>query len=138
VLDVLLESDLPPDRITLGHLSTAWDDEGYLRGLADRGVSLAFDLFGFDHSLIGVGRWPPSDLAVAGTVADLVRAGYGSQLLISGDIGVRTRLVAYGSWGYAHIPRHVVPLLLELGCSGADIEQLMIVNPARLLTVEGL
>ena len=41
----------------------------YLRGLADRGVHLVFDLFGFDHSLIGVGRWAPSDLDVATTVA---------------------------------------------------------------------
>lgn len=44
VLEVLLASDLPPERICLGHLNTAWDDDAYLRGLADRGVHLAFDL----------------------------------------------------------------------------------------------
>ena len=136
-LDALLAEGLPPERIALGHLNTAWDDEAYLRGLADRGASLVFDLFGFDHSLIGVGRWPPSDLEVAKVVVGLVQAGLGDQVLISHDIGVRTRLVAYGSWGYAHIPRHVVPLLLELGLGEADIERLLVGNPARLLTVEG-
>ena len=137
-LDVLLGSQLPPDRIALGHLNTAWDDEPYLRGLADRGVSLVFDLFGFDHSLIGIGRWAPSDLDVARTVARLFAQGHGAQVMISHDIGVRTRLVEYGSWGYAHIPRHIVPLLLELGLSDADITELLVANPARLLTVDGL
>lgn len=137
-LEALLSEGLAPERIALGHLTTAYDDEPYLRGLADRGVNLAFDLFGFDHSLIGVGRWPPSDRDVAGTVAGLFAAGLGGQVLISHDIGVRTRLVAHGSWGYAHIPRHVVPLLLELGLSEADLEQLLVTNPARLLSVEGL
>jgi phosphotriesterase-related protein len=137
VLDVLLADDLPPHRVALGHLNTAWDDEIYLRSLADRGVSLVFDLFGFDHSLIGIGRWPPPDLDVARTVATMFKAGYGDQLMISHDIGVRSRLVAYGSWGYAHIPLHVVPLLLDLGLDADDVDQLLVRNPARMLTVEG-
>ncbi|CAN5835274.1 phosphotriesterase-related protein [soil metagenome] len=138
VLEALLADGLAPERIVLGHLTTAGDDEVYLRGLADRGVGLAFDLFGFDHSLIGIGRWPPSDADVADTVVSLFRAGLGSQVFISHDIGVRTRLVAYGSWGYAHIPRHVVPLLLERGLTDADVAQLLVSNPARVLAVEGL
>jgi len=137
VLDVLLAEGLPAERIALGHLNTAWDDEPYLRTLAERGVSLVFDLFGFDHSLIGIGRWPPSDLDVARTVAALFASGHGHQVLISHDVGVRSRLVAYGSWGYAHIPRHVLPLLIDLGLSDADIEQLVVANPGRLLTVQG-
>jgi phosphotriesterase-related protein len=138
VLDVLLSEGVPPGRVALGHLNTAWDDEPYLRSLAERGASLVFDLFGFDHSLIGVGRWAPADLDVARTVVSLVAAGYGEQVMISHDIGVRSRLVAYGSWGYAHIPRHVVPLLLELGLDGAAVSQIVVANPARMLTVEGL
>lgn len=137
-LDALFDEHIPPERIALGHLNTAWDDETYLRGLADQGVGLVFDLFGFDHSLIGIGRWAPSDLDVARTVVDLIRAGHGEQVLISHDIGVRTRLVAYGSWGYAHIPRHVVPLLGELGLSESEIDRMLVANPARLLTVDGL
>lgn len=138
VLDTLFESQLPPERVALGHLNTAWDDDAYLLALADRGVSLVFDLFGFDHSLIGVGRWAPADLDVARTVAALFAAGHGSQVMISHDIGVRTRLVAYGSWGYAHVLRHVVPLLRELGLSEADVVRLLVANPSRLLTVQGL
>ena len=86
----LLAEGLAPDRIALGHLTTAHDDEPYIRGLADTGARLAFDLFGFDHSLIGVGRWPPSDADVADTVARLFAAGHGSQVLDLARIGVRS------------------------------------------------
>jgi hypothetical protein len=32
----------------------------------------------------------------------------------------------------------VLPLLIELGLSDADIEQLLVASPGRLLTVQGL
>lgn len=137
VLELLLGEGLDPERIVLGHLNTAWDDERYLQGLADGGARLAFDLFGFDHSLLGVGRWPPADRDAAATVASLVARGHTKQLLLSHDIGVRTRLRAFGSWGYAHLPRHVVPLLRELGVSASDIDTMLVSNPASLLEVDG-
>jgi phosphotriesterase-related protein len=137
VLDVLLAEGLAPGRVVLGHLNTAADDEPYLRGLADRGAVLAFDLFGFDHSLLGIGRWPPSDADVADVVARLVRDGHGGRVLVSGDVGVRTRLVAYGSWGFGHVPRHVVPLLLERGLSEADVERMLVEAPAAILAIDG-
>ncbi len=79
-----------PDRIILGHLTTAHDDRPYLERLASRGTGLAFDLFGFDHSLLGAGRYPPSDADVAATVIRLVRDGLGGRLFLSQDVGVRS------------------------------------------------
>lgn len=137
VLDRLIGAGVPPGRIVLGHLSPAWDDARYLGTLLASGVFLGFDLFGFDHSLLGPGRWPPGDAAVAGTVARLVAEGYADRLLLSGDVGVRTRLRAYGGWGYGHLLRHVVPLLRGLGTSMADLETILVGNPARLLAVGG-
>jgi phosphotriesterase-related protein len=136
VLDALLANGLAPERVVLGHLTTAHDDERYVRGLLDRGVFVAFDLFGFDHSLLGVGRWPPSDAEVAQTVVQLIGQGYGDRVLISQDIGVRTRLRAYGSWGYAHVLEHVVPLLQSEGLGDEDLHGLLVTNPARVLALE--
>lgn len=135
VLDVLLGEGLAPERVVLGHLTTAHDDAAYIGGLLERGVFVAFDLFGFDHSLLGVGRWVPSDADVSDTVARLVRAGQGARVLLSHDIGVRTRLRAWGGWGYAHIPRHVVPLLHERGLDEDEVRQLLVRNPAQVLTI---
>ena len=135
VADTLLDGGASPDRIVLGHLTTAHADTAYLTSLARRGTWLAFDLFGFDHSLLGAGRYPPSDADVVVTVARLVREGLGDRILVSQDLGVRSRLHAYGGWGYDHLLRHVVPLLHAAGLGDRGVNQLLVDNPRRLLTV---
>ncbi|MFP5342256.1 MAG: phosphotriesterase [Candidatus Limnocylindria bacterium] len=136
VADTLLEAGADPARVILGHLTTAHDDAPYLRRLASRGTTLAFDLFGFDHSLLGPGRYPPSDADVAATVVRLVREeGLGDRILLSQDVGVRTRLRRYGGWGYDHLLRHVVPLLHSGGLDGPAVTRLLVDGPRRLLTI---
>ncbi len=137
IINVLAETGVAPDRVILNHMNTAAFDRPYQEELLQRGVYLAYDLFGFDHSLLGAGRYPPSDYAVASTVADLYGSGMGSQLLISQDIGVRTRLSRYGGWGYHHLLDHVVPLLRSFGLHSSDIGRLLVDNPARALSIPG-
>lgn len=138
VADTLLDAGADPGRIVLGHLTTAHDDGPYLERLASRGPFLAFDLFGFDHSLLGAGRYPPSDADVAATVARLSGDGLADRLLVSQDVGVRSRLRHYGGWGYDHLLRHVVPLLRAAGMTQTNVERLLIANPRRLLTIARL
>ena len=135
VLDELVRAGADPQRVILGHVATAIDRPDDLRALMDRGATLGFDLFGFDHSLLGVGRWPPSDRDVAGVVAGFVRAGYAERIVLGQDVGVRTRLRRWGGWGYAHLLEHIVPLLAELGVGPAEVGTMLVGNPARLLAV---
>ncbi len=72
----------------------------------------------------------------ASTIVRLVDAGYGGQLLVSGDLGVRCRLHAYGGWGYDHVLRHVVPLLQARGLDDPGIDALLARNPARVLIID--
>lgn len=132
-LDALLTGGADPERIILGHLNTAIDHPDQLRSLADRGATLGFDLFGFDHSLLGPGRWPPSDRDVAATIAALVADGYADRIVLGQDIGVRTRLRRWGGWGYAHLLVHVVPIMGELGIDDDALRAMLVGNPARLL-----
>ena len=133
VLGALTAAGAAPDRIILGHLSTAIDRPDELRAMADRGAVLGFDLFGFDHSLLGPGRWPPSDHDVGRAIMALVRDGYGDRIVLGQDIGVRTRLRHWGGWGYGHLFEHVVPLLRGLGAAERDVEAMLVTTPARLL-----
>jgi phosphotriesterase-related protein len=135
VLDELTRAGADPVRVILGHVTTAIDRPDELRAMADRGATLGFDLFGFDHSLLGPGRWPPSDVDVVGVVACLVREGRGERIVLSQDVGVRTRLRRWGGWGYAHLLEHVVPLLRAAGVTGDEVRAMLVANPARLLTV---
>ncbi len=135
VLDALETAGADPERVILGHVTTAIDRPDLLRSLLDRGATLGFDLFGFDHSLLGAGRWPPSDRDVAATIALLVGEGHADRIVLGQDVGVRTRLRRWGGWGYAHLLEHVVPVLRELGVDDAAIGKMLVANPARLLAV---
>jgi phosphotriesterase-related protein len=135
VLDDLTLAGADPTRVILGHMTTAIDQPDDLRRLADRGATLGFDLFGFDHSLLGPGRWPPSDHDVVRVIADLARDGYADRIVLGQDIGVRTRLRRWGGWGYGHLLEHVVPLLRDAGADDAAVDRMLVANPARLLAV---
>ena len=136
VLDAALSTGIAVDRVLLNHMTTAVTDMAYLRSILDRGANVAFDLFGFDHSLLGEGRYAPSDWDVVRAMALLVDEGHVGQLFMSQDIGVRTRLHRYGGWGYDHLAKHVVPLMARMGIGEADIEVIFAANPRRLLTLD--
>lgn len=135
-LRVLTDYGMPARRVILNHMNPAISDDSYQHGLLDAGANLAYDLFGFDHSLLTLGRYAPSDYDVAHKIVELIARGNRDQILISHDIGVRTRLRQYGGWGYSHILRHVVPLLKQSGATSEDIEALLVANPRRLLTIQ--
>ncbi len=135
ILDELDRAGADSERVILGHLNTAIDRPDDLRALMKRGATLGFDLFGFDHSLLGAGRWPPSDRDVALTIRTLIAAGYEDRIVLGQDIGVRTRLRRWGGWGYAHLLEHVQPVLEELGVTAASMHAMLVTNPARLLAV---
>jgi len=108
--------------------------EGRLE-LARYGCYLEYDLFGYEgHFPCFPGADPidlPNDTTRIYEICDLMDAGYLDQVLISHDIVCKTKLVAYGGWGYAHISNYVVPMMLRRGISQDVIDTIMVVNPAR-------
>ncbi len=136
VLDVVGETGLGLERVLLNHQSTTIGDDARIEAMLSTGVLISFDLCGFDHSLLGPGRYPPSDDEAMHTVAALLAGPYASQVMISQDVGVRTRLREYGGWGYGHALRHLVPLLASHGAGPEAIERLFVTTPARFLTLQ--
>ena len=67
-------------------------------------------------------------------IKELIDAGYLHQILISTDICKKTLLTHYGSFGYGHILRHIVPLMRLKGISENDIYTLIVENPKRALS----
>lgn len=135
VLDVLLAEGVAADRVILNHAFVDIDQPDYEEALLARGATLGYDMFGFDHALFRIGRYPPTDFEAANEVARLTRLGHAQQLVLSQDVCVKTRLRAFQGWGYAHLLEHVVPLLRELGVGEDEVEQMLVHNPRRLLTV---
>ena len=139
VLEVLVSEGVDPARVILGHMNTAITDEAYQVELLERGANLAYDLMGFDHSLIGLGKYPPSDFDAVACLVALAGRGYIEQLFVSQDMGgVKTRLLAYGGWGYAHTLNHVIPLFRNAGWGDTEVETLMVGNPSHILRIPGV
>jgi predicted metal-dependent phosphotriesterase family hydrolase len=113
-----------PERIVIGHQGDHRDLEREMPVL-ETGVFVEIDHVGFvDYQ---------TDTRRADHVAEIVRAGFTDQLLISSDLCMRTQLHAFGGHGYDHLITTFLPLLRERGVSDADIRRITVDNPARAL-----
>lgn len=126
----------PLDRIIISHMDRTIPTLKDLLRLADTGCVLEFDLFGWETS----NYWPqphfdmPNDAMRVKLIRALIDQGHIDRVLISHDIFSRTRLCHYGGHGYQHIYSNILPLMLRRGFSQAEIDQIIVSNPARLLT----
>ncbi len=67
---------------------------------------------------------------------ELVERGHADRLLLSQDVCHNSQLKAYGGNGYVHLFETFLPELRAAGVSEDAIEQMTIVNPARILAVQ--
>ena len=131
-LRFFLDRGVTPDRLVIGHCGDSQDLD-YLRELMDAGATIGMDRFGMEHVL-------PDDARVS-TVLTLLEGGYADRMVLSQDAAFFSR-VTPPSWRAAHVPhwtmenisRRIVPRLLEQGATQDQLHQLMVRNPARVLT----
>jgi len=135
LVDAIGTLGFPTDRVIISHVDrTIFDDERLFR-LADSGCVIEFDLFGWEQA-----AYPMSDIDMPNDggrlrmVKALMDRGHSSQVLVSHDICTRTRLGRYGGHGYQHIFANIVPRMLRRDFSRAEVDQILIHNPARMLS----
>ncbi|MGP6170076.1 phosphotriesterase family protein [Microbacterium sp. A204] len=132
VLEVLLDEGVPVDRIVIGHLDELWDP-GYHREIAQTGAMLAYDTFGTDPYY---GSWKqrgPSDAERLAMVEWLLSEGFLDQLVIGGDLWMKTHMHRNGGHGYDHLFRRIGPAIAEIAGDQAAADRILIDNPRRLL-----
>jgi phosphotriesterase-related protein len=136
VLDILERGGADLTKVAIGHLDGVQPfPVGYHTSIAARGAYVEYDLFGVtEFSEDGLWPPPPSDLSRIETVTQLIELGIGDQLLLSHDVCTKMQQRAYGGFGFAHLPGHVLPLMRRLGLSEEQLTMLTRTNPARWLT----
>ncbi|TWP33175.1 phosphotriesterase family protein [Leekyejoonella antrihumi] len=134
VLDlVLAECGVAPGKVALAHSDPSGADPAYQRSLLDRGVRLEFDMIGLDITFPGEGA-APSVVQTADAVTDLVRDGFGSQLLLSHDLFLKQMWIANGGNGLVFVPTIFRDLLRSRGLAEDILDSLLVANPAEWLT----
>lgn len=150
ILDFLEDAGADLENVVMGHLSDTIRNEDsfeYHRSIGERNVYMAYDDFGMiGHRITSTDHFQdvenvgPLDEDRINRVVGLYEAGFEDQLLISQDVCRKTHLTNFGGHGYGHILRNIVPRLKESspfrdGLSDDAIENLLIENPKRLLTI---
>ena len=138
VADILEEAGADLARTTIDHIDRAVRlPENRLR-LAEKGLILEYDLFGregyypINQRLIDL----PTDHQRINEIMELIEAGFIQQVLISQDIWNKHQRVKYGGWGYDHILRNTIHVMLEKGMTREQVETIMVENPRRVFTFQ--
>ena len=134
---ILKEEGVDLNLVYIGHSN---DDTvvGYLTGLLDEGVWLGLDRY-------PGGRTPETPRWESRTevVKQLIDAGWAHRLMLSHDHStpvvqpseeLRREREAFNPDGYLFITRNVLPRLLELGATQADVDAIMVDNPRNFFT----
>jgi len=119
------------DRVIIGHSGDS-EDLDYLCELMDNGSTIGMDRFGMEHVL--------DDRRRLRTVLELLGRGYVDRMVLSHDAAIYSHVTPPSwraqqspNWHMENLPRRVLPLLREAGVSQAEIDQMLVSNPKRLL-----
>ena len=127
---VLVEEGVDPTRVVLGHSGDTTDAD-HLQQLADAGFVLGMDRFGINLDTTFEAR--------ADIVVELCRRGYAGAMVLAHDASCYIDWLAPGvmeflpQWHYLHIEQDVLPYLRTHGVTDAQIEQMLVANPRRVL-----
>lgn len=124
-LTLLTREGVDPRRVIIGHTDSVPIPEYHL-ALARQGCYVSLD---------GIGTGSPYDTDRAVEyVLDLVRAGFGAQVLLSHDVCLRDHLRATGGCGYAYLLTNFLPLLTAAGLDDEQVRGFVTDNPRAALT----
>ena len=124
-LELLTAEGVDPGRVIIGHCDMV-SVPGYQRRLAELGAYVQLDTI--------QGETPYDTQRRVGLVLEMLNAGFGSRLLLSHDVCLRSNFRETGGCGYTYVPTTFARLLEQAGVSRKQIDEFLIDNPQRALT----
>jgi phosphotriesterase-related protein len=132
---VFTEEGVDLSRVVIGHSGDTTDLQ-YLEQLASPGSTLGMDRFGVDAYCQTAAR--------VDTILALCQRGLTDRIVLSHDTACHMDWFdedflarAQPNWNFLHISRDVLPMLTERGVTDAQIRQMLVDNPRRILDHEG-
>lgn len=128
-IDLLRSEGVDPSRVIIGHLDRKLDWAYHLQ-IAQTGVYLGYDQ-------ISKEKYEPDSKRVE-FILRLVKEGFGRQIVLGGDLARKSYWPSYGTGGgpgLTYILWRFVPWLRSEGLSEEAIENILVHNPARALSM---
>jgi predicted metal-dependent phosphotriesterase family hydrolase len=129
-LTVFEAEGVDPARVVIGHSDSYPNLDHYLE-IIRRGANLEFDFLGMSFTP----QERHGEPRIIDLLLKLLAAGYGDRVLLSQDVCHNQQLKAYEGNGYTYLQETFLPRLRARGVSDAEIDQLTIANPRRILTI---
>ncbi len=117
-------------RVVIGHADSYPVFEHYLE-IIRRGANVEFDFLGMSFTV----QERHGEPRIIDLLRELLSRGHADRVLLSQDVCHNSQLRHYDGNGYTYLQETFLPRLRELGVSDAEIEQLTIANPRRILTI---
>ena len=129
-LTILEEEGVDPGRVVIGHADSYPVLDHYL-SLINRGAAVEFDFLGMSFTPMEM----HGEAKVIDLLLELLHRGHADRVLLSHDVCHNSQLRHFEGNGYTYLSTTFLPRLRERGVSEAEIEQLTVVNPRRILTI---
>ena len=136
IIDVLSEAGADLGRTIIGHLDRTVFERETLSRIGEAGCYFEWDLFGSESSYYRLNPTiqHPNDGTKLSAIAWLISEGCGDKIVIAHDICSKHRLLKYGGHGYFYILAQIVPLMRSRGFTEESIQNILVQNPASILT----
>jgi phosphotriesterase-related protein len=111
----------------------------YYNEIISRGSYIEFDLFGQEWGSrdLDTNEWffLPRDIDRINAIMELAEDDIKNlgHILISSDVNLKMNLKRYGGYGYAHIVKNIIPLMMDLGIKQEQVNRIVYENPKNLL-----
>ena len=131
-LAIFEEEGADPGRVVIGHADSYPVLDHYL-SLINRGASIEFDFLGMSFTpqeRLGEARLIP-------LLLEMLSRGYADRLFLSQDVCHNQQLRHYEGNGYTYLQETFLPRLRAAGVGEAEIHQMTVENPRRILSIAG-
>ena len=130
-LEVFEAEGADPGRVVIGHADSYPVLDHHLE-IIRRGANIEFDFLGMSFTP----QERHGEPRVIDLLLELLSLGHADRVLLSQDVCHNQQLRHYEGNGYTYLQETFLPRLRARGVSDAEIGQLTVHNPRRLLTIE--
>ncbi len=129
-IEIFRQEGAALDKVVIAHVGASQPDLDHVRWILDQGVNIGIDAIGYGER-DGLTFFEHDKAAL---VKRIVEWGHIQQITVSLDMTRQYHLKKYGGHGFAFLMDWFIPLLREVGLSDAQVDQIIVGNPRRILT----